>query len=209
MRNNSLPEKLFPVLMKPIDSGGGVGARICYNNLQVKKAIKEILNISKQKKYLCQKFFLNDDIQLYYTIVNKQPYLSSIVDRKTNKKQNNKSPVCIGALYNSVYKNLILKRYNQKFIKLLKSLKIKNGVFSVQCFIKNQDLYPYDPGFRLQGEGQHLVLRKINNFDHLEMLINLSLGLNFFEGNFKKFNDLSLKKNYVCSVWILLKRGKK
>ena len=57
MRNNSLPEKLFPVLMKPIDSGGGVGARICYNNLQVKKAIKEILNISKQKKYLCQKIF--------------------------------------------------------------------------------------------------------------------------------------------------------
>ena len=42
--------------MKPIDLGG-VGARICYNNLQVKKAIGDI-KYSKQKIFM-PKIFLN------------------------------------------------------------------------------------------------------------------------------------------------------
>jgi len=86
-------------------------------------------------------------------------------------------------------------------------LKLKNGILSIQCFVKNKKLYPYDPGFRLQGEGQHLVLNKINNFNHLDMLINLSLGKSFFSGNFKKLNDPFLKNKFICSVWILLKKG--
>jgi len=42
---------------------------------------------------VCQKYFLEDDIQLYYTIINKKVFLSCVVDRTTNKNQNNKSPV--------------------------------------------------------------------------------------------------------------------
>jgi hypothetical protein len=73
--------------------------------------------------------------------------------------------------------------------------------------VKNNEIYPYDPGFRLQGEGQHLVLKKINKFDHLDMLLNLSLGKPFFIGNFNKLNDPYLKKKFTSSVWILLKAG--
>ena len=39
------------------------------------------------------------------------------------------------------------------------------------------------------------------------MLLDLSLGKPFFTGNFTKFNDPSLKKKFVSSVWILLKEG--
>ena len=156
---------------------------------------------------VCQKYFLEDDIQLYYTIINKKVFLSCVVDRTTNKNQNNKSPVCIGTDYNSKYLKLILSKYNNKFKKMINYLDIENGILSVQCFVKNNEIYPYDPGFRLQGEGQHLVLSKINKFNHLDMLLDLSLGKPFFTGNFTKFNDPSLKKKFVSSVWILLKEG--
>ena len=46
-------------------------------------------------------------------------------------------------------------------------------------FVKNEEIYPYDPGFRLQGEGNHIVLNKLNKFDHLDMLLNLSLENHF------------------------------
>ena len=133
--------------------------------------------------------------------------MSCVVDRTTNKNQNNKSPVCIGTDYNSKYLKLILSKYNNKFKKMINYLDIENGILSVQCFVKNNEIYPYDPGFRLQGEGQHLVLSKINKFNHLDMLLDLSLGKPFFTGNFTKFNDPSLKKKFVSSVWILLKEG--
>ena len=203
----TLPDNLFPVLIKPIDSGGGVGARICNSNNEVKHAIKKAKKISKKNMFICQDYFLEDDIQLYYTIVNKKVFLSCVVDRTTTKSQKNKSPVCIGANYNSKYIKLILKKYNKKFIKMINYLKIRNGILSIQCFVKKNVLYPYDPGFRLQGEGQHLVLNKVNKFDHLDMLLDLSLGKPFFNKNFKEFNDPYLNKKFVSSVWILLKEG--
>lgn len=203
----TLPDNLFPVLIKPVDSGGGVGAQICNSNDDVKRAIKNAKKISKKKMFICQDYFLEDDIQLYFTIINKKVFLSCVVDRTTNKNQKKKSPVCVGANYNSKYLKLILNKYKKKFDKMINYLGIVNGVLSIQCFVKNNEIYPYDPGFRLQGEGQHLVLKKINKFDHLDMLLNLSLGKPFFIGNFNKLNDPYLKKKFTSSVWILLKAG--
>ena len=90
---------------------------------------------------------------------------------------------------------------------MIKYLGIKNGILSIQCFVKNNEIYPYDPGFRLQGEGNHIVLSKLNKFDHLDMLLDLSLGKPFFKKNFKKYNDPKMKGKFVSSVWILLKAG--
>ena len=206
-KNKILPSEIFPVLIKPIDSGGGVGAKICFNNNDVKHAIKNAKKISKKNMFICQDYFLEEDIQLYFTIVNKKTFLSCVVDRTTNKNQKNKSPVCIGTNYNSKYLNLIIQKYNKKFKRMIDFLKITNGILSIQCFVKDNEIYPYDPGLRLQGEGQHLVLKRINKFDHLDMLLDLSLGKPFFNKDFKKFNDPYLKKNFVSSVWILLKKG--
>ena len=43
---------------------------------------------------------------------------------------------------------------------MINYLDIKNGILSIQCFVKNNELYPYDPGFRLQGEG--IILSVVN-----------------------------------------------
>lgn len=206
-RNSILPNKLFPVIIKPVDSGGGAGATLCHSNNEIYDALRKAKKSSKTNSFLCQDYFLEDDIQLYFTIVNKKVFLSSVTDRSTTKHQKNKAPVCLGANYNSKYLSLILKKYHTKFKKLINYLCIDNGILSIQCFVKNNKLYPYDPGFRLQGEGNHLVLNKINKFDHLDMLLNLSIGKPFFRGDFKEINDPFLKKNYVTSVWILLKKG--
>jgi len=206
-KNKKLPEKVFPVIIKPVDSGGGIGATLCRSNEEVGIAIKEAKKMSKKKSFICQDYFLEDDIQIYYTIINKKIFLSCVNDRATTKTQKGKAPVCIGSNYNSKYTGLILKKFNKKFKKMINYLDIKNGILSIQCFVKNNELYPYDPGFRLQGEGQHIVCSKLNKFDQLDMLIDLSLGKPFFKGNFKKKNDPRMNGKFVSSVWILLKEG--
>src|SRR5262249_41727205 len=148
---------------------------------------------------VCEKYMDGSDIQVYYTFVDGAHYLSSVIDRTTNKAQGNRSPVCIGALYNSVNLDLYLKQTNPKFLEMFKALGAKDGIFSIQCFVKDGAIYPYDPGFRLQGEGQHLLLNGINGFDHREMLVNFALTGRMFEGDFSRVNDLGLRGKKACS----------
>lgn len=206
-QNKKIPLGALPVIVKPTDSGGGVGATLCRSNKEVEFAVNKAKSVSKSNNFICQKYFLEDDIQIYYTILKGKVYLSSVSDRSTTKIQKKNAPVCIGANYNSKYLNLILKKYNDKFKNMINYLGIKNGILSIQCFVKNNEIYPYDPGFRLQGEGNHIVLSKLNKFDHLDMMLDLSLGKPFFNRNFRKLNDPKMKEKFVSSVWILLRAG--
>jgi phosphoribosylaminoimidazole carboxylase (NCAIR synthetase) len=198
----------YPVIVKPVDSGGGVGMSISNNYPELKIAVNKAKLNSKVGKFICEKYIKNgQDIQVYYTFVNGEIFLSSIVDRTTNKSQGLISPVCIGASYNSKYIDIFKNNAHQKFIEMFHFYGIKNGVMSIQCFVDQNRIYPYDPGFRLQGEGQHLMLNAINGFDHREMLINFAMTGSIWEGDFSTVNDLYLHGKYACSVWVLLNEG--
>jgi hypothetical protein len=197
----------FPVMVKPVDSGGGVGMTIAHDFSELLLAVDKAKSNSRVGRFICEKYMTGQDIQVYYTFVDGEIYLSSVIDRKTNTSQGNISPVCIGASYNSIYKELFIATMNNKFINLFKNVGIKNGVMSIQCFVEGDQIYPYDPGFRLQGEGQHLMLNAINGFDHREMLINFAMSGSMWPGNFSIVNDINLRGKRACSVWILLSCG--
>lgn len=202
-----LKKETFPVLIKPDDSGGAVGLRVCKNNKELSESLKFSLKHSKRKQIICQKYLSGQDVQAFYTIVNGKSYLSTLSDRTTYFNKNSKSIVCYGNNYKSKHVNLFINKYNLLFQKMFKYLNIKNGIFSVQGMIYQNSFYPYDPGFRLQGEGQHVILKNLFKIDYLKMLINLSLGKKFYNKNLSLINNVQLNNFYVCSLWILLKKG--
>jgi len=202
-----LKKETFPVLIKPDDSGGAVGLRVCKNNKELSESLKFSLKHSKQKQIICQKYLSGQDVQAFYTIVNGKSYLSTLSDRTTYFNKNSKSIVCYGNNYKSKHVNLFINKYNLLFQKMFKYLNIKNGIFSVQGMIYQNSFYPYDPGFRLQGEGQHIILKNLFKIDYLKMLINLSLGKKFYNKNLSLINNVQLNNFYVCSLWVLLKKG--
>jgi biotin carboxylase len=198
----------YPVIVKPIDSGGGVGMSVVNSFDELIVAIEKAKQSSRVGEFICEKYIKNgQDIQAYYTIIDGSYFLSSIVDRTTNKSQGLTSPVCIGASYNSKHIDLFKAAADQKFKDMFKSNDIQNGIMSLQCFVVDDRIYPYDPGFRLQGEGQHLMLKAVNGFDHREMLINFAMTGAMWDGDFSVVNDLYLGGKYACSVWVLLKKG--
>ena len=202
-----LKKETFPVLIKPDDSGGAVGLRVCKNNKELSKSLKFSLKHSKRKQIICQKYLSGQDVQAFYTIVNGKSYLSTLSDRTTYFNKNSKSIVCYGNNYKSKHVDLFINKYNLLFQKMFKYLNIKNGIFSVQGMIYQNSFYPYDPGFRLQGEGQHVILKNLFKIDYLKMLINLSLGKKFYNKNLSLINNVQLNNFYVCSLWVLLKKG--
>lgn len=198
----------YPVMIKPVDNGGGVGMKICRDEKDYQKSLKTALEFSKKGIVLVERYMDCDDMAAYYTFKDGKPFLSAVSDRLTTKKQGDASPVCIGAIYPSKYTDLYLNTVHPKLCELFEGLEIQNGVLNIQFFVENNIIYAYDPGFRLQGEAPHIHLKTINGFDHRKMLIHFALNGVFGDDDFEQKNDFSFNGKIACTIWVLLKSGR-
>ncbi len=202
------PQNLnYPLMIKPVDSGGGVGMKICRDDKDYKASVQTALQHSKKGVVLVEKYMDCDDMAAYYTFRDGVPYISAISDRFTTKKQGDSSPVCIGAVYPSKYSDQFVKKVHPKLAELFKGLKIKDGILNIQFFVEDGIFYAYDPGFRLQGEAPHIPIAHVNGFDHRKMLINYAFTGKFGDDDFAEKNDYTFKGKSACTIWVLLTGG--
>jgi biotin carboxylase len=202
------PEDIeYPLMIKPVDNGGGVGMKISRDDKDFQESVKTALKFSKKGVVLVEKYMECDDMAVYYTFRNGIPYLSATYDRITTKIQGDFSPVGIGAIYPSKNTDLFVEKIHPKLSDFFKNLKIQNGILNLQFFVENGIFYAYDPGFRLQGEAPHIHLAHINGFDHREMLINYAFTGVLGDDDFAEKNDYMFKGKKACTIWVLLKEG--
>jgi biotin carboxylase len=197
----------FPVIVKPVDRGSGIGMSICHNFQELAQGIEIARSVSIKKRVLIEKFMRCDDLFAYYTFVDGQVYLSALADRITTQKQLNGSPVCIGAIYPGKYLQDFERSVHPRLVKMFQGLGLQNGVLNIQFFHEAGRFYAYDPGFRLQGEAPHLHLLAANGFDHRAMLIAFALSGKMTQQDFGTLNDVQLHQQTAYTVWILLKQG--
>lgn len=198
----------YPLMIKPVDSGGGVGMKICRDDKDYRESVQTAFKFSKKGVVLVEKYMDCDDMAAYYTFKDGVAYVSAISDRFTTKKQGDASPVCIGAVYPSKHSDLFLEQVHPKLCELFKGLGIKNGVLNIQFFVEDGVIYAYDPGFRLQGEAPHIHLAHINGFDHRKMLVDFAFSGTLGAADFSVQNDHTFGGKKACTVWVLLKGGK-
>lgn len=197
----------YPLMIKPVDNGGGVGMKICRDEEDYKTSVKTAFKFSKKGVVLVERYMDCDDMAAYYSFKNGIPYISALSDRVTTKKQGDASPVCIGAIFPSKYSNLFVKTVHPKLCEMFKALNIQDGILNIQFFVEDDVIYAYDPGFRLQGEAPNIPIEHINGFDHREMLVNYALTGIFGEDNFAVQNDYMFRGKKACTIWVLLKGG--
>jgi len=200
----------LPLMVKPVDSGGGVGMKICRDEEDYNETVKNVLKFSKKGVVLVEKYMDSSchDMAAYYTFKDGVPYLSAVYDRTLTRLQGNSSPIGLATLYPSKFAKEFVETVHPKLSELFKATGVKNGVLNVQFFVENGIFYSYDPGFRLQGEAPHIHLAHINGFDHRNMLLNFALTGVFGDDNFAEQNDYMLRGKKACSIWVLLKAGK-
>ena len=200
----------LPLMVKPVDSGGGVGMKICRDEEDYNATIERTLKFSKKGVVLVEKYMDEncDDMAVYYTFKDGVPYLSAAFDRTLTRIQGDSSPIALGTIYPSKYTKTFVDKVHPKLSELFKSTNVKTGIICVQFFVEKGEFYSYDPGFRLQGEAPHIHLAHINGFDHRKMLIKYALTGVFGEDDFLEKNDYMMKGQIASSVWVLLKGGK-
>jgi biotin carboxylase len=198
----------YPVVVKPVDAGAGVGISVCNNPTEFKSGVAKALTVSIRKELLIEKFMECDDMFVYYTFVDGVAYLSALADRHKTNKQGELSTVCIGAEYPSRYTDRFVREVHPKLQNMFQELGVSSGVMCIQFFVNSSDFFAYDPGFRLQGEAPHLYLKHFNQFDHREMLLQFALTGRMYVQDFQSVNDFKFKNQYATTIWILMKVGK-
>lgn len=208
MKQEDIDKIKFPVMIKPVDNGGGVGMTVCYGPEDLKAGVEKALAASKKKRFIVEKYMQCDDMGMYYTFKDGYCSASCIYDRYTTDEQPGLSRVCLGGTYPSKHLDRYFERMHKNAVRLFHDIGIKNGVLMLSGFYEDGEFYVYDTGFRLQGEAPHLLMKAIHGFDQRKMLIRFALTGS--EGNLKleEVDDTYLRGKWAATLWFLLKEGK-
>lgn len=184
---------IFPVIVKPIDSSGSKGISICRNMDELREGYLNARNKSRTKQAIVEEYIDSDDeVNLTYIIQDGDIQLAAVHDRYFNKQQRDVIRVPDMYIYPSRYINLILMKYNTKIIQLIKNLDIRNGSLFLQGCVKEDCIYFYEAGMRLNGCKTYQILEYENNYNTFEHLLYFALtgkmGGNYnFDPRFKRW----------------------
>ncbi len=208
MRPEDVAKIKYPVMVKPVDNGGGVGMTVVYDESGLNEAVEIALNASHKKRFIVERYMQCEDMGMYYTFKDGVCSASCIYDRYTTDEQPGLSRVCLGGTYPSKHLDEYFNRMHNNAIRMFREIGIRNGVLMLSAFYENGEFYVYDTGFRLQGEAPHFIIKAIQGFDQREMLIRFALTGN--EGNLdlEKADDTYLRGKFAATLWFLLKKGK-
>ena len=172
MKQSDIDKIKYPVMIKPVDNGGGVGMTVVYNEDELRPAVEKALEASNKKRFIVERYMECPDLGMYYTFKDGVCSASCIYDRYTTDEQPGLSRVCLGGTYPSKYISEYFDRMHDNAVRMFKKIGITDGILMLSGFYENGEFYVYDTGFRLQGEAPHLLIKAIQGFDQREMLIS-------------------------------------
>ena len=209
MNPQDLAKIKYPVMVKPVDNGGGVGMTVVYKESKLKAAVDKALAASHSKRFIVERYMDGyDDMGMYYTFKDGYCSASCIYDRYTTDEQPGMSRVCLGGTYPSKHIKEYMNRMHHNAVRMFKEIGINNGILMLSGFYDKGEFYVYDTGFRLQGEAPHLLLEKIYGYDQREMLIRFALtGSEGDKVDLRKEKP-TMNNKFSATVWFLLKKGR-
>ncbi|MEZ3487855.1 MAG: hypothetical protein K1W22_15075 [Lachnospiraceae bacterium] len=207
MKREDLDRIVYPVMVKPVDNGGGVGMTVACNEEELRAGVALALGNSHKKRFIVEKYMQCDDMGMYYTFKDGYCSASCIYDRYTTDEQPGLSRVCLGGTYPSKHLDEYFERMHPNALRLFKEIGIENGVLMLSGFYENGEFYVYDTGFRLQGEAPHLLMKSVHGFDQREMLIRFALTGSEGDVNLETDDDTRLRGKWAATLWFLVRTG--
>lgn len=176
----------YPVIIKPVDSASSVGVTPCFTPLELEEGFKKAVKASKSGDVIVEQFLPYDEINLTYIAQDGDIQLAAIHDRYFNRSQEGALKAPDLYIYPSRYTDMILEKYNALIINMLKSIGIKNGSLFIQAVVREQQLYCYEAGIRLNGCKTYQILEYENDYNTFEHLMEFALTGSM--GEYTQFN---------------------
>lgn len=203
---NEVADSDFPVFVKPADSSGSRGSTICENRSQLLQAMKEAQSESTTGQIIIEKYMEDyQDLTVTYIVKNGEPMLISIGDRYHGLIQDGLEQQLACTIQPSRYADMYMQYVNERVVKMIKNLGIKNGPVFVQGFVDENTVRFYDPAIRFPGNDYELIYKKATGISPMRSIITYAMGseIDDYSGKMKGSFDL----NGLCAVQYIINLG--
>lgn len=203
-----IDEIQFPVIVKPVDSCSSKGIRICQNKEELDKAISYAISYSKAGKYLIEEYMVGDEVISYYVMQDGNPIFVGMCDRYTYQDKVDLVQLPTSYIYPSRYIDSYMKNTDLYVKNMIRGLKLDNGSIFFQCFVdKDGIVRTYEPGYRLNGAQEHLLISRVSGIDAKELYINLALTGKISDHDLKLCSNPK-PEQIMCKLSPLVRTGK-
>lgn len=211
IREYSIEDKekiIYPVIVKPVDSCSSKGIKIVHNVMELNQAIEYALRFSRSGKYLIEEYMNGDEVISYYVMQNGIPIFVGMCDRYTHKDKEElvQLPNCY--IFPSRHIDSYMTYSDDSIKKMIKGLGLNNGSIFFQCFVDSEGVVrTYEPGYRLNGAQEHIIISKVSDIDAKELYLNLAISGKVAN---KDLQGLSNPKpnQIACKLSPLIKTGR-
>lgn len=182
----------YPVIIKPVDGSGSKGISICKNEKELQIGIKKAKDASRSGEIIIEDYIPYDEINITYIAQDGDIQLAAIHDRYFNESQKDVMKVPDMYVYPSRYVELYYKKYNDKVINMFHDIGMKNGSLFLQAMVRNDEIFFYEAGMRLNGCKTYQILEVENDYNTFEHLMFFALTGSMgqhceFNARFKKW----------------------
>ena len=205
----NIDEIIYPAVVKPVDSCSSKGVSICQNRTELDIAIQKALSFSNSKKIIIEKYMDGLEVIIYYVIQDGEASLVAMCDRYTNKEQEGITQLPAAYIFPSKHLARYKQEADEKVKNMLRQMNIQNGVLFLQSFIDHDgSVKIYEPGFRLNGAQEHMIVSEITGVDAKELLINYALDGNMGNKRVAEMAKPEFNGMWACKLSPLVKEGK-
>lgn len=198
----------YPVFVKPTDSRGSRGQRICENRDSAEQAIRQAKMESKSGNVIIEKYMQGcSDFTVAYLVKDGVPVLVRTGDRFEGPVGSGIENLCIASCSPSKYTEAYLNGAHKNVISMLKGIGLKNAPVFMQGFIDGDKIRFYDPGLRFAGGEYERLLYMATGIDVIELLVEFALtgraSSQMIDDSVSKLNN-----KYLIQLDPTLKAGK-
>ncbi len=174
---NDLDFVEYPEIVKPVDSCSSKGIRVCHNREELDQAILYALESSKSGQYLIEEYMTGDEVISYYVLQDGNPIFVGMCDRYTYKEKADLVQLPNAYIFPSRHIDSYVEHSDPAMKAMMKGLGLKNGSIFFQCFVDQDGIVrTYEPGYRLNGAQEHMIISRVSGIDAKEMYINMALN---------------------------------
>lgn len=180
----------YPVIVKPVDSCSSKGIRVCRDQNQLEEAVQYALSFSNSKKVIIEEYMSGDEVIAYYVMQNGTPIFVAMCDRYTYKQKTELVQLPTGYIFPSRHVDSYIRYTDQAVKRMIKGLGLDNGSIFFQCFVDKDDVVRiYEPGYRLNGAQEHIIVSQVSGIDAKELYINFSLTGKISDKDLEKLSN--------------------
>lgn len=164
----------YPVMIKPVDGRASKGIIVANSPEEMPSAIEYSLNFSKRKEVIIEKFMDCPEFCAKYVAVDGEIYFTSMSDVWDSVLPDGTRVYMGTSTYPSKFYDEYAKTTNEKVIKMLKSIGIKNGATSFTGFYDNGKFRFFDPSLRMGGAQDWRVVEAASGVNIANLLTNFA-----------------------------------